>query len=125
MLKFHDWNAQLKKVFTRPKEFLILLHHLHIDSAISCKKAVILEDFNEDLLHSDTRIIEFFFEHHSFKQEITQAMTNQVSLLDLIYYNIVPAVFKTEVCYTFHSDHEASFVAMIKIVCISVFMPNK
>ena len=96
---------------TSTHQFLHYLEKLMTDLQVSRTRTIILGDFNEDLLKSQTHPIKDHLQKHGFKQHITEPTTDYGSLLDHIYHNMEPASQHYEVQDTYYSDHDATFAA--------------
>ena len=95
------------------QQLLAMLEELLSDSTLQETNIVIMGDFNEDLVDNYSKISNFL-QQYGFHQLIKKPTTDQASLLDHMYYNDTSTTTVAEVCDTYYSDHDCTFLAIRK-----------
>ena len=94
------------------QHFLAMIQ-LFSNSTLLENNLVIMGDFNEDPAENNSKISNFL-QWNGFHQLIKKPIMDQVSLLDHMYYNDTFTTIVTEVCDTYYSDKDYTFLAIRK-----------
>ena len=92
------------------QQFIAIFEQLLSSTALLHAEILVVDDFNDDLMDNTTKI-RTCFERNGFNQLIDQPTTDQVSLLDHVYFKGVSTI-QTEVCDTYYFDHDCTIIAL-------------
>ena len=84
-----------------------MVEQLLSSTALLHAEILVVGDFNDDLMDNTTKMRTCFERN----QLIDQPTTDQVSLLDHVYFKGVSTI-QTEVCDTYYSDHDCTIIAL-------------
>ena len=87
-----------------------MVKQLLSSTALLHAEILVVSDFNDNLMGNTTKISNWF-KSNGFNQIIDQPTTDQGSLLDHVYFKGISTI-QTEVCDTYHSDHDCTIIAL-------------